>query len=86
MAENCEYNTVEMCSKQLKGGKLSVRIQDINSFLNVNECQKHNLNFFWGKPVNNFYQLNALKNLGVSQVYIDAPLFFQMDELKKVLQ
>ncbi len=73
-----------MCAKQLKGGKLSVRIQDINSFLNVNECQKHNLNFFWGKPVNNFYQLNALKNLGVSQIYIDAPLFFQMDELKKV--
>lgn len=79
-----EYNTVSMCEKQLKGGNLYVRIQDINSFVNVNECQKHNLKFFWGKPVNNFYQLNALKELGVSQIYIDAPIFFQMPEVKKL--
>lgn len=37
---------------------------------------------FYGFPVTSFYELNALKNLGVEYVNIGIPLFFEMDKVK----
>jgi hypothetical protein len=47
------------------------------------ECKKLNVPFYWGYPVSTYYDLRALKELGVAYVRLDAPLFFEMDEVKK---
>ena len=38
--------------------------------------------FYMGYPVKTFYELEGLKNLGVSYVRIDAPIFFSMNKVK----
>ena len=38
---------------------------------------------FYGFPVTTFYELNALKSIGVEYVNIGIPLFFQMDKVKE---
>ena len=50
----------------------------------LGKAKEYNLKFFFAEAVKTFYDLYALKKLGVSYVYVDAPLFFQMDEVKKV--
>ena len=79
-----EYRTVAMCAEQLKeGAELYVRLHKVNIYLDVAQCRKHNVKFFYSEPVKTFYELSALRDLGVSYVYVDAPLFFDMDEVKK---
>ena len=55
----------------------------LQALTDVEECKKANLAFYWGYPVNNYYDLRALRDLGVAYVRLDAPLFFEMDEVKK---
>lgn len=44
------------------------------------------LNFpvFWSYPVTTYWELNGLLNLGVSQVLLDAPLFFDLEKVKNI--
>lgn len=49
----------------------------------VDECKKHNLQFFYAYPVLSCFELNGLKALGVSYVYVSAPLFFKTDKIKE---
>lgn len=42
------------------------------------ECAKRHIPFFWLYPVNNFYDLNALRLMGACYVYIAPPLTFQI--------
>lgn len=64
----------------LARGRLVCCLQNL---MDVEECKNANLPFYWGYPVNNYYDLRALKDLGVAYVRLDAPLFFEMDEVKK---
>lgn len=41
------------------------------------------LRVFYGFPVTTFYELSALKDVGVEYVKIGIPLFFQMDKVKE---
>ena len=79
-----DYRSVAMCAERLRKGTLYVRIHDLNPFTSIAKCKEHNLKFFWAGAAKNFYELYGLKKLGVSYVYVEAPLFFQMDEVKKV--
>lgn len=49
----------------------------------IQELKDNNIPFFWGYTVGTGAELVALKNLGVSQVRIGAPLFFQTKVLKE---
>lgn len=64
----------------LSRGKLVLCLQ---SLADAEECKKLNVPFYWGYPVSTYYDLRALKELGVMYVRLDAPLFFEMDEVKK---
>lgn len=55
----------------------------LQSMLDMAECQKIKVRYYWGYPVNNYYDLRTLKDAGVAYVRLDAPLFFEMDEVKK---
>ena len=45
-------------------------------------CKEMKIPFYWGFPVQTYYQLSALKDLGVCYVRLDAPLFFDLDNVK----
>lgn len=79
-----DYPHVVMCEAQLTTGSLYIRLHDLNPHLQVAKCKEHNLKFFWSEAAKTFYELYSLKRLGVSYTYIEAPLFFQMDEVKRV--
>lgn len=64
----------------LSRGKLVLCLQ---SLTDAEECKKLNVPFYWGYPVSTYYDLRALKELGVAYVRLDAPLFFEMDEVKR---
>lgn len=64
----------------LSRGKLVLCLQ---SLVDAEECKKLNVPFYWGYPVSTYYDLRTLKELGVAYVRLDAPLFFEMDEVKK---
>lgn len=44
---------------------------------------KQNLKWFWKYPIQTFYDLEGLIQLGASQVLIDAPLFFDLKKIKE---
>lgn len=41
------------------------------------------IKFYYGFPIKTFYELNALKELGVCYIVLDAPIFFEMSKVKK---
>lgn len=55
----------------------------LQSMSDMEECKKIKVGYYWGYPVNNYYDLRTLKDAGVSYVRLEAPLFFEMDEVKK---
>ncbi len=48
----------------------------------INFCKEHNFPYYYIKPINNLSAAKALKNLGVNQLLIDAPLTHMMHKLK----
>lgn len=79
-----DWRYVDMCAKQLKGGEFYIRMHVLNTFTNIARAKEFNLKFFYAYPVKTYYEAYSLKKLGVSYIYVDAPLFFQMDEVKKI--
>jgi len=57
-------------------------IMCLSSFEDAKVCKEKELKFYIGYPIKTFYELNALKDLGVCYVRLAEPLFFQMDEVK----
>ena len=78
-----DFPFIKMCETRLNGGNIYVRLHSLNPYLELKSCQDNDIKFFYAKPVNNFYDLMGLFDLKVSYVYITAPLFFQMDEVRK---
>ncbi len=57
-------------------------LEDTDQF---DEVKAHGFTkYFWSYPVTTFYELQGLIDLGVSQVLLDAPLFFQLPIVKSV--
>lgn len=50
----------------------------------VREAKGRGMKFYYGFPINSFYDLQALKKLGVCYVRLGAPLFFNMDKVKQI--
>lgn len=42
---------------------------------------EHGFKWFWSYPASTFWELRGLLNLGVSQVLIDAPIFFELPQV-----
>lgn len=49
----------------------------------IKEAKTHNYKFYYLSPVYSFQQLQEQKRLGVCFVQLGAPLFFQMDKVKR---
>lgn len=62
-------------------GKL---IMCLASVEDVEECKNEGVPFYFGYPVKTFFELNALKDLGVCYVRLGEPLFFELNKVKNI--
>lgn len=56
----------------------------LTSLADVKECKKENIKFYWNFPIDSFYDLQALKNLGASYAIIQAPLTHNIEKAANV--
>ena len=70
-----DWKFLKACEEKMQGN-LFIRIHYIGEVGAIEKIKENNLKFFYSEPIKTFYELYALKKLGVSYVYIDAPLFF----------
>ena len=63
------HNKLTVCVPQLKDPR-------------VEELVNLSIPFYWGYPISTAWELDAILKTGVSQIKIEAPLFFQQDVLK----
>ena len=75
MAEIKEYSI-------LSRGKLTLSLPEMTD-PRIAELKANNIPFFWGYSVSTWWELDALIALGVSQVRIEAPLFFETKKLQQ---
>lgn len=73
-AEINEYNVVAQ-------QKFICCLADLND---VPNCKKYDIKFYWGYPVESFYELQGLKRMGVCYVRLGTTLFFSLDAVKKI--
>ncbi len=50
----------------------------------VPELKENEIPWYWGYPISSYYQLHAIKDMGACYVRLDAPLFFDLPNVKKV--
>lgn len=72
-----ELSTLEACNQKISG-EIYCALHDIYGY---QACKDHNLKYFYAFPVNSFFELKALKELGVSYVRLGMPIFFQMKDV-----
>lgn len=78
--DNALWNYISICNEKLNGN-LYVKLYNLKG---APTCKEKGLKFFYAYPASSFYELRGLKDLGVSYVYITAPIFFDMDTVKSV--
>ena len=60
-------------------GKIYCSLHDIYLY---EKCKKYHLPFFYAFPINSYFELHALKELGVSYLRLGMPLFFDLSHVK----
>lgn len=68
---------LQACNEKIKG-KIYCALIDMYQ---AKTCKQYNLPFFYAFPVNTFFELKALKDLGVSYVRLGMPIFFEMHKV-----
>lgn len=63
-----------------KAKSFTIEIEDFDF---ARTLKNNNISFFWKFAATSLEEIEALKKIGVSQVLVDAPAFFQMDDIKK---
>lgn len=82
---NCPKDTIIDFNKLGQYKKLTKQrmIAELASADLFGDAAKNGLEYYLGYPVVSFFELNALKQLGVCYVRLDNELFFQLDKVKK---
>lgn len=69
----------ERYSKIAKKHDLILCLRDIQLY---KECKKYKIKYYWGFPITSYYELKGVTDLGVCQVLIGAPLYFDLSYVK----
>lgn len=72
-----DWALLQACSKKIEG-KIYCALVDMYQ---AEACKNHDLLFFYAFPVNSFFELKALKDLGVSYIRLGIPIFFQSKDV-----
>ena len=78
---NIDWDLIQTCSNYMQKNLYCCLY---NLYASLNECKSRGLKYFYYYPVESFYDLRGLKELGVSQVKVSGELFFDMDAVKAV--
>jgi hypothetical protein len=78
LPEKFNWNTIEAYAK--KHGNFYCAISNKNQGI---ECKLREIKFYYRYVITNFYELDALKELGVSYVLIGVPLIFDLINVSK---
>lgn len=62
-------------------GKLYISVMSMNHF---EKAKENGIKAFFDQEINTFYQLEALIKCGVAYIRLGAPLFFQLDKVRKM--
>lgn len=80
--DGIEVNWTEITNyMRVTEGRLILCLANLND---IPQCQTLNIKYYYGFPIGTFYELNALKNLGVCYVRLAPPAFFKMDKVKEL--
>lgn len=80
-----DWKSIATCKAGLhQGHTFYIRLHDLNPLLTLRWMEKYDFKFFYSEPAKTYYELYNLKKLGVSYAYIDAPIFFDLNEVKKI--
>ena len=55
----------------------------IHDLAQYEECKQRSIKFYFDYPVTSYYELQAMKDMGVSYIVIGIPLFFDLDNVSK---
>jgi hypothetical protein len=55
----------------------------LSSLTYVQELRGTDIKWYWGYPVTSYYELHALVEMGACEVKLGAPLFFDLERVKK---
>lgn len=61
--------------------RLTIAISDL---ADAERCKQFRLPFFWAYPIGSYFELKGLFHLGVSQVVLDGPLYFDVANVHKM--
>lgn len=61
--------------------KLTLAVEDTSQ---IGYCIDRGYKVFWAYPVSSFWELRSVLSLGVSQVLLDAPLYFDLPKVKNL--
>lgn len=75
------FNTLLMY-KEKSNNKFTLELGKLDNDI-ILRLKELEIPFYWKYPVTTFDELDALRFIGVSQVLIDGPLFFQMRNIKR---
>lgn len=78
--EDIDWNEITTFNTLTKGNF----IFGVSFIDDLAECKKRNIKCYYLEPIRTFRELRGLKTLNVAYAIIDAPLFFQMDKVKKI--
>lgn len=78
--EDWELEEIKQLSA-LSLGRLTLSVPNLKD---PRLSQLEGIPYFWGYAVGSWYELDAVKAAGVSQIRIDTPLFFETDKLKNI--
>lgn len=79
--EKIDWKFLDAMNKMLKSKsrKMIVCLSNIDDYI---KCKELNIAYYYGYPINNFYDLRALVNTGVCAVRLAPPLTHMLDQVK----
>lgn len=77
--EDFNWDTIKTYD-EISNGNIYCAISNINQ---MPECKLRDIKFYYKYAITSFYELNALKQMGVSYVLISAPLVFDLKNVSK---
>lgn len=78
--ENFTWESLAIESHKANG-RLHCALSDLKD---VGSCRSRKINFYYKHPATSFFELNGLKDLGVSQVVVGIPLIFDLPSVKMI--
>lgn len=56
----------------------------LESLNHVNECNAHNVKFYWAYPITSYYELRGILNLNPYYIFLGAPLCFDLETVQSI--